>query len=494
MSSARRVANNRTKTISKSEARPSDKEILESIRSHNMIFLSAQPDTPYFHWQVEIYLYQFAKHDIIDRCYALFGYSNEPSAELKRLQELYPTIITYEDDRIDKSYVPSIRPHLYKKFFKDRPELGAHAFIHDSDIFLVKMPNFKKMLEDPVNSYVSDTISYIGYDYLKECCDRYRAKNRRLPQLDIMQKLCSTAKITPQFLKTRQKQSGGAQYYWRNMTYEFWDEAETLMTDLYSVMVQYEKTNPCEKHIQKWTADMWAILWLYWKCGNTTIVDPELDFSWAVGTVDDYNDKNIFHLAGVTAESKKMFYKSQYNNVTVFEAYNKDRGIFDHVGESSATKPYVELLVKYFNTRYAQIKGYLTDDEYYQTEEGKESKLVTRDARGKVISKVRTERGWFSPDRFDVLDCKKFRVTCDDVVSVFDGDYVIDQQTLCCGKPIWRDSDGKFIIFHNGASWVATYKHYENDVGLNSGGIAFNKCDEPYFNDWNVGCLIQILC
>ena len=43
--------------------RETDKQVLEAIKKHNMIFISAQPDQVYFHWQVSLYLYQFAKHD-----------------------------------------------------------------------------------------------------------------------------------------------------------------------------------------------------------------------------------------------------------------------------------------------------------------------------------------------------------------------------------------------------------------------------------------------
>src|SRR5271155_2523908 len=53
-----------------------DKErILGALRDNNVIFISAQPDNTYFHWQVEIYLYQFAKQGVADRCFALIGYT-----------------------------------------------------------------------------------------------------------------------------------------------------------------------------------------------------------------------------------------------------------------------------------------------------------------------------------------------------------------------------------------------------------------------------------
>lgn len=50
-------------------------EIIYSIKKNNMIFVSAQPDIQYFHWQVEVYLYQFSKYNIQDNCFALFGYT-----------------------------------------------------------------------------------------------------------------------------------------------------------------------------------------------------------------------------------------------------------------------------------------------------------------------------------------------------------------------------------------------------------------------------------
>lgn len=472
-------------------------DIIGSIRSNGMIFLSAQPDNSYFHWQVELYMYQFSKHNIIDRCYALFGYSgSQPSEEGMRLKKMYPTIMFYKDERKDTTYIPTIRPHLYKKFFKEYPELGKNVFIHDSDIFIVRMPNFKRMLEDSQRrSFVSDTISYIGFNYIKECCKRYKDKYPDLPELDIFDQMCSIVGVSPDIVKSKEKQSGGAQYFYRDQTYEFWDEAEIINEKLYKFLVDYEKKHPIEKHIQKWTTDMWVCLWLYWKIGHDTIVDPDLDFSWATGTVKDYNAKTIFHLAGVTNETKKTLYKAHYNKISIFEAYNKDRGIFDHISETSATKPYTDVIKEYFNTRYAQIKGYLTDDEYFKTEEGIKSKLIKRDVFGKKIGVDDSVRpSFFDKRRFSVINCRKFRITCDENNCNFDGDYVLDLNTIVCKKPIWRSSNNKFLIFHNGSSWVVTYKTYESEIGENKGGISFNKCDEPYYNDWNKECLIEILC
>ena len=69
---------------------------LNSIIESRLIFLSAQPDDIYFHWQVELYLYQFSKHGILDNCYALFGYVEQnPSSQLIELSKKYPKNIIW---------------------------------------------------------------------------------------------------------------------------------------------------------------------------------------------------------------------------------------------------------------------------------------------------------------------------------------------------------------------------------------------------------------
>jgi hypothetical protein len=473
------------------------KAILKSIIDHNMIFLSAQPDTAYFHWQVEIYLHQFSQHGILNQCYALFGYTGkEPSVEAKRLQSMYPNVLFYKDERKNKLYTPGVRPHIYKKFFKDNPKLGKYVFIHDSDIFLIKLPNFKMMLEDKLKrSFVSDTISYIGFNYIKECCNRYKKANPTLPEFDLLDKMCKIVDIDPELVKRKQKESGGAQYFYRNMTYEFWDEAENVNNRLYKLMVDYEKKYKCEKHIQKWTSDMWVALWLYWKRGNVTIVHKELDFSWATGTINDYNKKNIFHLAGVTAKAKKVFYKGKYNNRSVLEVYNKDRGIFNHISDNSATKSYTQVIRDYFNNNYAKEKGYLTDEEYFKTDEGKKSQSLGRDAFGKLKTDGQSDKGaFFNSDKFKITGCKKFKIICDDSHYNFDGEYVIDNKTKHCNKAIWRSTNKKFIIYYNGNVWIATFARCENEMRKGGGGLSSNKCDEPYYNNWNQDCLIEIIC
>jgi hypothetical protein len=333
--------------------RDSDSIVLKAIKENNLIFISAQPDSPYFHWQVALYLYQFAKHGIIDNCYALFGYTGyEPSEFVKKLSQKYPNVKYYKDGRKNNDYSPAIRPHLMAKFFKEYPELGKNVFYHDSDIFLTKLPRFDLMLNDKIG-YLSDTISYIGFEYIKICSNRYKDVHKNLNDLDIFNGMCKVIEIDPEFVKVNDKNSGGAQYLLKDLDVKYWKECEVKCEELYQYLCDYEKRHPIPHHIQKWTTDMWVVLWTYWKQGKKTVVHKELDFSWATGTINDYDRLNIFHLAGITpALSNDKFYKGKYNKRTVFDAYYKDPTIFNHINKNNATARYVDVIKEYMENVY----------------------------------------------------------------------------------------------------------------------------------------------
>lgn len=423
-------------------------DILRAIQDANMIFVSAQPDTIYFHWQVELYLYQFKQHGILDRCYAIFGYKgNGPSAYVTNLAKKYPNVLSYKDDRVEKTYVPSIRPHILAKFFKDRPELGNNVFYHDSDIFLVKLPRFDLMLNDTVG-YLSDTISYIGYNYIRDCGILYKAKYPELPDDDIFHKMCSCMNIDPELIQSNEANSGGAQYLLKNIDSQFWLDVETSCNQLYRLFLDYEKLYSLENPIQKWTADMWAVLWNYWKRGGKTVIHKELDFSWAVSSSNDFFSKNIFHLAGVTEKlAHDKFFKSKYTGKNVFEEYLHNTSIFNHVSKDNASYEYIQVLKKYVHSEYSSFK----------TEQTK--------------------------------SIQRFRI----VTKLPESDIYYKDSKQCCGKPMWRSSNSKYIIFHNSTSWVLTYSHYEKELGEGSGGIAFSTSYEPYEDNWCKDYSIELL-
>jgi hypothetical protein len=388
---------------------------------NELIFISAQPDQVYFHWQVELYMYQFAKHGIKDKCYAVFGYTGDkPSPYIVNLAKTY-NIVWYKDERdLNKPnfYIPSIRPHILKKFFKDRPELGKNVFYHDSDIFLVKLPPFELMLQDNI-AYLSDTISYIGYDYIVHSSKRYKEKYPELPDNDILTKMCDCIGISEDLVKINQTNSGGAQYLLKNIDSEFWENVESSCYKMYNMLKIYESTYPIGHHIQSWTTDMWAVLWHYWKRGQQTVIHRELDFSWATDNRKNYLQKNIFHLAGVTEESPKtIFFKGRYSSKNVLDEYRKNPKLFDDISSDSATFEYVNVIKELVDAKPVSVKN-----NFFLNTTDSWSGVYQRDANVKHL-----------------------------------------------GEHVWRSTDNKFILFWNSTCWVVTSSEYENEMSETCGG------------------------
>jgi len=438
-----------------------DMMILESIHENNMVFVSAQPDTVYFHWQVEIYMYQFSKHGVIDRCYALFGYTgNEPSPYAQELGKKYSGIKFYKDERPPNQYAPSIRPHILAKFFKEYPHLGKNVFYHDSDIFLVKLPRFDLMLQPFDNtSYLSDTISYIGYEYVKECSGRYKSKHPHLPDQDLFIKMCDIVGISEGIVISNQNNSGGAQYLLKNIDGDYWEECERKCLELYPFLCDYEQKYPVPHHIQKWTTDMWVVLWVYWKRGGKTLIHKELDFSWATSSVQEYNKLNIFHLAGITGTNcNDKFHKGLYSSVNVFDEYAKNPTIFDHISVNNATYEYTNVIKEYMAK---------TRNIFYQ----KPNLPVSIPVSNPVSNPV--------PNGNKIT---KFKMIVD---SPFSDTYIEDPNVQCCGKSIWRSMNNNYIIFWTGVHWILTYSSFESEIGSKCGGIMSTSGDYPYVPSWN---------
>jgi len=410
----------------------------------SMIFVSAQPDQTYFHWQVELYLYQFAKHGIADRCYAIFGYRDKPSEYAVELSKRFKHIVFYKDERdltVPHYYIPSIRPHLLKQFFADHPELGKTVFYHDSDIFLVRLPRFELMLNDSI-CYLSDTISYIGSENIQGCQSRYKDKYPEIPDDDLLQRMCDCVGLSMDLVKANNANSGGAQYLLKDIDAGFWEEAEHVCQSLYTCMQEYDTQYPIAKGIQVWTSDMWTVLWLLWKRGSQTRIHRELDFSWATWSVKEYFSKPIFHLAGVKKEyiDKGMFYKGAYKNKNIFNEYRRNKALFDTIDPKNATYEYVKIIKEYVDDSCASVQI----DRFM---------LNSTDA-------------WSAPYR--------------------------KSDTLVLGMPLWRADNGRYIIFNNGKLWIITASHYEKELSASSGGYSFSSGYEPYENKWSRPCTIQI--
>lgn len=284
----------------------------------NLRYICVQPRVKYYSWQIEVVINNFMKHGVnMNKLEILMAInpnddtSNQENVELfRKLADRYNFVrfFFYEDTREDKRYIPSIYFNILKQHLKAFPELEKDAlFLFDSDTIFTKPLDFSPMLNDD-KWYLSDTVSYIGYNYIK---------SKIQPDYDIYNGMCKIVGINPSIPKLLDSQSGGAQHIVKNTTFEFWDKVEKNSIELYKyfceIEYKYKKTHDGDYPIQKWTAGMWSLLWNAWFFEHETVVDKRLDFCWATDPISYWDERSIFHNAGVTC-SCGLFFKGEYTN------------------------------------------------------------------------------------------------------------------------------------------------------------------------------------
>lgn len=274
-------------------------------------YISAQPATMFYAWQVEVMLNNFIKNGVTtEQLHVVAAITNDivPTEWLK-LQDKYRDIrfFFYNDTRQIKIYPPSIRPHVFKKHFTEHPELSNCAiFQHDCDMVFTKPVNWDKFLNDDI-WYCSDTISYIGANYIKS------------KKYGVYERMCEIVDISESIPIKNELNSGGAQYIMKNIDATYWDKVERDGDTLYQFFMNHLKAFPQSQHyhpIQAWTAEMWAVLWNAWYFKHETRVVKELEFAWPNHREFDWNNKSIYHNAGVLGNKTDpgLFYKMEYTN------------------------------------------------------------------------------------------------------------------------------------------------------------------------------------
>lgn len=274
-----------------------------------MRYICCQPSTLYYSWQVDTMLLSFIQTGInqnqID--IVLADRPNEVEHFLE-LQKKYPNVnfYFYPDTRTKFKYISTVRPHILAKHFYKHPDLYKGTFMyHDSDIVFTKPLDINKYLCGCNKTcYLSDTIGYIGYEYIKSKGE------------DVLDLMCKVVGIEKEIVKNNEKNSGGAQYILKDIDYKFWLNVEKDSENLFNSVVELNKKkqllNKDYHPLQIWCADMWAVLWNLWKIGKKTEVVPELDFTWATESIKSWYKKSIYHNAGVTPDKEGYFYKANY--------------------------------------------------------------------------------------------------------------------------------------------------------------------------------------
>lgn len=319
---------------------------------NEILFVTAQPDVPYFIWQIKLYVHNFIEKGInpnqIHVIFSLLNKNKQPSKESLELTNLGINVHHFVDERTKKHYIPSIKPYLISKWIQKNPKYGELFFLHDSDIIFRELPSFDRLLNDEV-CYMSDTIGYIGYNYIMDCCNRYENQHPSSEKGQLISEMTNVIGVDVETIKENQENSGGGQYLFKNTNCELWDKIYKDSTKLYDQMMNYQKRFPINPgQIQFWTAEMWAVLWNLWLYNYKTKVISDFDFSWATDTIDIYNSKNILHMAGVTENLKTTkFYKGDYININPISKLKENENYFDYIEKTSSTIKYIENMKSY---------------------------------------------------------------------------------------------------------------------------------------------------
>ena len=318
----------------------------------DILFVTAQPDVPYFIWQIKLYVHNFIEKGIdpsqIHVVLGLVNNTQNPSEESLKLKDFGINVHHFTDFRRKKHYIPSIKPYLISNWLKTNENYGKLFFLHDADIIFKELPNFESLLNDDI-CYLSDTVGYIGYDYIIDCCRRYERQHPTSEENQLINEMASVIGVDVDVIKENRDNAGGGQYLIKNTNSEMWDKIYRDSILLYDQMLDYQRRFPISPgEIQFWTAEMWSLLWNLWLYGHKTKVIKDLDFSWATDSVDVYEQKPILHMAGVTEDLKSSkFYKGEYINVDPIQKLRETPNHFDYIDPKSSTIKYIENMKSY---------------------------------------------------------------------------------------------------------------------------------------------------
>ena len=298
-----------------------------------MKFICAQPAIDYYTWQVEVMINNFIQQGVNPNSIEIVcSYKDNIPQNWRKLADTYNTVrfFFYKDLRQKSSYISSVRPHILHQHWLQHPELETETiFYHDCDILLSKPLNFSSLLEDDI-CYVSDTVSYIGAQYVRSKGEHY---------LDLMTSIVGVSKS---FVIDNEKESGGAQYIIKNITAEFWSTVYHDSEKLWRMVNEQIKKDKPPHALQIWCADMWAVLWNLWFFDKTVKVSSEMAFSWATSNMADWDKHNIYHNAGVTGDRKDLFFKGAYQSKLPYDidisTINQNQCVYNYVKEIVKTK------------------------------------------------------------------------------------------------------------------------------------------------------------
>ena len=310
-----------------------------------LVFITVQPSDVYYTWQVNMWLESAREFGYSDKAQILiYNPDNRKlNKEWENLFLRYPEskFFVYDDSTLRNLlgvYIPILRPFTLAKHFEKYPELKEKAIFYcDSDIIFTKSLNIEKYIQDDIN-YLSDTIGYIGTDYLdSKINDVIPFKLDAYKKRDIVEELANISRLSRKDLEDNKQSAGGAQYLLKNIDSEFWMEVfnSTINIRIHLNAVNKQFFFSEDAGFQSWCADMWGVFHTLLQFKREVKVVKEMNFSHATDDISRLQEVSIYHNAGIDSSCKikrrsdkkdiecPAFYKGEFIDKSPFQSIDK---------------------------------------------------------------------------------------------------------------------------------------------------------------------------
>lgn len=274
-------------------------------------YVFAQPSIPRFKWELFTVCKSLVDLGVHRKDIVILFADNRQ--DISKYFESFDTHV-YKDTRKDKTYIPSLRPFLWMQYLSEDPARQDDTYVYlDSDVVILSLDAFKVPANEN-NWYCSNTIGYIGYDYLQSVSQAPLV-------LDTMSRLTG---VPIDWVKSIQKNSGGAQWVMVKPKIEYWKFVYEKSVELHHA---FEKI---DTSLQKWTAEMWAQLWGLYHWNIEPHVDKHLDFAWTTDKIENLTSQMIIHNAGIGLDHG-VFFKGNYMKTPPIDDLYQESGLISDV-------------------------------------------------------------------------------------------------------------------------------------------------------------------
>lgn len=275
-------------------------------------------DHQFYLWQMLVQIQHFAERGELDEVTWVVGYSGVPTSRVQMLRKgTGADIRLVEDRRRQRSYAPSLKPWLMARLLEDEPLDRFHYL--DPDVLLTQDRDY---YEEIPSWSGSPTDNYTGPDYLRSHGE------------DLWEDLCEIAGADAD--PAAKVYGAGAQWVVGESDSQFWDEVAEAST-LMAKRCQRQPKQPGQQYpVQSWCAEMYATQLTALAYGFPVRPDPTMQFLWANGPIDLWDEVGYFHNAGVPSPNGRDFCKSVYQTSPFGKSIV--------VSEESASYHYLELV------------------------------------------------------------------------------------------------------------------------------------------------------